>query len=50
MEDNEPGRFTIGGLLFLFTLHSPPWDFVIEFPDLVPATWPPALEPLRQAA
>ncbi|PSL79611.1 hypothetical protein C7T35_36750 [Variovorax sp. WS11] len=44
----NPAASQLVALLFLFTLHSPPWDFVIEFPDLLPATWPPALEPLRK--
>ncbi|PNG46973.1 hypothetical protein WDL1CHR_05290 [Variovorax sp. WDL1] len=35
-------------LLYLFTCHSPPWEFVIELSDLLPRTWPPALEHLRQ--
>ncbi|MDR6860052.1 hypothetical protein [Variovorax guangxiensis] len=44
----NPAASQLVALLFLFTLHSPPWEFVIEFPNLLPVTWPPALEPLRQ--
>jgi hypothetical protein len=47
-KERNPPASQLMALLFLFTLHSPPWEFAIEFPHLLPATWPPALEPLRQ--